>query len=239
MSDCAPTLPETPPTLAATSATVAAPPSAPRDYDSDGFVDGRDSCPLVPGVAPDGCPEKDRDGDGFLDRVDKCADDPGVEPDGCPIPDSDGDGILDPDDRCPRQQETRNGYTDEDGCPDEIPEDLARMTGTIRGIFFDPDKDTLRPDSRPALNRAVGVLQKYSSIRIEISGHTDSTGRVEYCKDTSGRRAAAVKRYLVEHGIDPARLETRGAGPDEPVDTNKTARGRARNRRIEFTILVQ
>jgi len=210
-----------------------------RDRDGDGFMDSQDACPDVPGVAPDGCPLKDRDGDGFLDIVDKCPDDPGVEPDGCPIPDTDGDGILDPDDKCPTQPETRNGYQDEDGCPDEIPTQLAKFTGTIKGIYFDLDKDTIKPKSRPVLDRAVAVLKEFPSIRIEISGHTDSTGSPEYNKDLSGRRAKSVKNYLVEHGIDAGRIESRGAGMDEPVDTNKTAAGRAKNRRIEFTILVQ
>ncbi|MBL9101652.1 MAG: OmpA family protein [Myxococcales bacterium] len=210
-----------------------------RDRDGDGFMDSQDACPDVPGIAPDGCPERDRDGDGFLDSVDKCPDDPGVEPDGCPIPDTDGDGILDPDDKCPTEPETKNGYQDEDGCPDTIPVQLAKFTGTIKGIYFDLDKDTIKPKSKPVLDRAVSVLQEFNTIRIEISGHTDSTGSPEYNKDLSGRRAASVKRYLVEHGVDEKRIETRGAGMDEPVDTNKTAAGRAKNRRIEFTILVQ
>jgi len=210
-----------------------------RDRDGDGFMDSQDACPDVPGIAPDGCPERDRDGDGFLDSVDKCPDDPGVEPDGCPIPDTDGDGILDPDDKCPTVQETKNGYQDEDGCPDEIPVQLAKFTGTIKGIYFDLDKDTIKPKSKPVLDRAVSVLQEFNTIRIEISGHTDSTGSVEYNRDLSRRRAGSVKRYLVEHGVEDARIEVRGAGPDEPVDTNKTAAGRAKNRRIEFTILVQ
>ncbi len=210
-----------------------------RDRDGDGFMDSQDACPDVPGIAPDGCPEKDRDGDGFLDSVDKCPDDPGVEPDGCPIPDTDGDGILDPDDKCPTEPETKNGYQDEDGCPDVIPPKIAAFTGTIKGIYFDLDKDTIKPKSRPVLDRAVSVLQEFDSINIEISGHTDSTGSPDYNRDLSKRRAAAVKRYLVEHGVADARIVTRGAGPDEPIDTNKTAVGRAKNRRIEFTILVQ
>jgi outer membrane protein OmpA-like peptidoglycan-associated protein len=210
-----------------------------RDRDGDGFMDSQDACPDVPGIAPDGCPEKDRDGDGFLDSVDKCPDDPGVEPDGCPIPDTDGDGILDPDDKCPLEPENKNGYQDEDGCPDVIPAKIAAFTGTIKGIYFDLDKDTIKPKSRPVLDRAVSVLQEFDSIRIEISGHTDSTGSPDYNRALSLRRANSVKKYLVEHGVVEARIETRGAGPDEPIDTNKTAAGRAKNRRIEFTILIQ
>ncbi|MBL9103677.1 MAG: OmpA family protein [Myxococcales bacterium] len=210
-----------------------------RDRDGDGFMDSQDACPDVPGIAPDGCPERDRDGDGFLDSVDRCPDDPGVEPDGCPIPDRDGDGILDPADECIDKPETRNGYLDDDGCPDELPPKVPTIVGTIKGIYFDLDKDTIKPKSRPVLDRAVAILKEFPSIRIEISGHTDSTGSPAYNRDLSHRRANSVKKYLVEHGIDAARIETRGAGPDEPIDTNRTPVGRARNRRIEFMIIVQ
>ena len=208
-----------------------------RDRDGDGFLDSRDACPDVPGIAPDGCPERDRDGDGFLDSRDACPDVPGVAPDGCPIPDTDSDGFLDDVDKCPREPETRNGYRDEDGCPDEVPRGLP--IGVIRGIYFDLDKDTIKPRSRPVLDRAVEVFNQHPSIRFEISGHTDSTGGLEYNRDLSRRRAESVRRYLVERGIDGSRITTRGAGPDEPLDTNRTPAGRAKNRRIEFTILVQ
>jgi OOP family OmpA-OmpF porin len=210
-----------------------------RDRDGDGFMDSQDACPDVPGVAPDGCPERDRDGDGFLDSVDRCPDVPGAPPDGCPIPDTDGDGILDDVDRCVDRPETYNGIDDRDGCPDEIPPKVGPIIGTIRGIYFDLDRDTIKPRSRPVLDRAVEVLKEFSEIRIEISGHTDSTGGHAYNRDLSRRRAESVKRYLVEHGIDTNRIQTRGAGPDEPLDTNRTPAGRAKNRRIEFELLVR
>ena len=209
-----------------------------RDRDGDGFLDSRDACPDVPGIAPDGCPERDRDGDGFLDSKDRCPDVPGVAPDGCPIPDTDGDGFLDDVDRCVHEPEKRNGFEDDDGCPDELPPGVT-PTMVIRGIYFDLDRDTIKPRSRPVLDRAVEVFKLHASIKFEISGHTDSTGSLAYNRDLSRRRAEAVRRYLVEHGIDGARITTRGAGPDEPLDTNRTAAGRAKNRRIEFTILVQ
>ncbi len=209
-----------------------------RDRDADGFMDSADACPDVPGVAPDGCPEKDRDGDGFLDSVDRCPDVPGVEPDGCPIPDTDGDGYLDNVDGCPDKPETWNGLEDADGCPDTLPPKIKAIDGVIRGIYFDLDKDTIKPRSRPVLDRAVAVFTEFPSVRIEISGHTDSTGSIAYNRDLSRRRAEAVKAYLVEHGIDHGRIQTRGAGPDEPIDTNRTPAGRAKNRRIEFQVLV-
>ncbi len=207
-----------------------------RDRDGDGFLDSQDVCPDLPGIAPDGCPEKDRDGDGFLDSQDACPDVPGVAPDGCPIPDTDRDGHLDNVDKCIDKPETWNGFEDEDGCPDEVPRSIPR--GTIKGIYFDLDKDTIKPRSRPVLDRAVAVFSEFPSVRVEISGHTDSTGAPAYNRDLSRRRAEAVKRYLVEHGIDAARIETRGAGPDEPVDSNRTPVGRAKNRRIEFELII-
>ena len=212
-----------------------------KDRDGDGFMDSADACPDTPGIAPDGCPEKDRDGDGILDSKDKCPDTPGVpEYDGCPIPDTDGDGILDPNDKCITEPETKNGFEDDDGCPDELPEAVKTYNGVIRGIYFDLNKDTIKPKSEPVLNRAVEVLKEFPSIRIEISGHTDSTGTRDYNLELSRRRAESVKRYLVEKGgVEESRIQTRGAGPDEPIDTNKSAAGRAKNRRIEFMILVQ
>ncbi len=209
-----------------------------RDRDGDGFMDSQDACPDVPGVAPDGCPLKDRDGDGFLDIVDKCPDDPGVEPDGCPIPDTDGDGILDPDDACIPDPETQNGYQDTDGCPDEVPKEVVRFTGRIKGITFETNKAEIRSSSRPTLDDAVKVLKDFPDVRIEISGHTDSQGDRDHNVDLSKRRAEAVKQYMVDKGIDASRIETAGFGPDVPVDTNDTKAGRANNRRIEFKLLT-
>lgn len=211
--------------------------SAPQDHDGDGFLDPQDACPEAAGIAPDGCPKPDRDGDGILGSDDRCPDDGGVEPDGCPVPDTDGDAILDPDDKCLAEPETKNGYLDEDGCPDSIPEDLAKITGIIRGISFDAVTLTLKPKSQPVLDHAVQVLKMYPGVRIEISGHSDSTVNPDYSNPWT-RRARAVGRYLIEHGINETRIEILVVGPDFPLDTNKTARGRARNRRIEFSILV-
>ena len=209
----------------------------PRDSDGDGFLDPDDKCVDTPGVAPDGCPVGDRDGDGFADDQDQCPDTPGIAPDGCPDPDPDKDGILGDDDKCPTEPETKNGYQDEDGCPDEVPKEVAKFTGTIEGIYFDTNKSTIKSKSRPKLDQAVEVLKKFPTIRIEISGHTDSTGSREHNMELSAARAEAVKDYLVNKGIDASRITTRGAGPDSPVDTNDTKAGRAKNRRIEFKIL--
>lgn len=209
------------------------------DTDGDGILDPDDKCVDEPGVPEyQGCPIPDTDGDGILDPDDECVDEPGVpEFKGCPIPDTDGDGILDPDDNCPEEPETKNGFQDADGCPDEVPKEVAKFTGVIEGIYFDTAKATIRKKSRPKLDAAVDVLKKFPDLRIEISGHTDDKGDEAYNQDLSQRRADAVKDYLVSKGIDEARIETRGAGEDEPRETNATKAGRAKNRRIEFKLL--
>jgi OOP family OmpA-OmpF porin len=212
-------------------------PQPPPDRDGDGVLDRDDQCIDVPGEKPSGCPPPaDRDGDGFRDPDDACPDVAGIAPDGCPDRDPDKDGILDPDDACPDKPESKNGFEDGDGCPDEVPGEFGQLE-VLQGVFFDTNKDTLRPESRKRLDEAVAALQKHASVRVEVSGHTDSTGNREHNMELSQRRADAVKRYLVEHGIDAARIETRGAGPDEPLDSNATKSGRAQNRRIEFRIL--
>lgn len=209
------------------------------DSDADGFLDPDDKCPKVAGIAPDGCPALDRDRDGFLDADDACPEEPGVEPDGCPLRDRDGDRILDPDDACPDAAETRNGFDDTDGCPDELPKEVEAFSGVIDGIYFDVDRATIRSKSRAVLDRAVEVLKKHESIRIEVSGHTDSTGGYDHNLELSADRSASVRQYLLDHGVEADRIVTRGAGPDEPIADNGSKDGRQKNRRIEFRILAQ
>ncbi|WP_434418820.1 OmpA family protein [Nannocystis pusilla] len=210
-----------------------------RDSDGDKVFDSKDQCPTVPGVEPDGCPPPDRDRDGFLDNDDKCPEEPGVAPDGCPIRDSDGDKILDPDDKCVDKPENRNGFEDTDGCPDELPAAVTRFTGVIKGIYFDLGKATIKPNSKKTMDGTVKVLKDFPDLRVEIVGHTDNTGSREVNVDLSRRRAESVRDYLVGAGIAPERLQTRGAGPDEPIADNATAKGRAINRRIEYKLLTE
>ncbi|MEX1366073.1 MAG: OmpA family protein [Nannocystaceae bacterium] len=208
------------------------------DADGDGFLDTEDACVDEAGVAPDGCPIGDADGDGFLDDVDQCVDEAGVEPDGCPIRDTDGDGILDDTDECVDEPETTNGFEDGDGCPDEVPEEVKKFTGAIEGIYFQTAKAEIRKTSERKLSEAAKVLAAYPEIRVEISGHTDDRGKRPLNMKLSADRAEAVKTWLTEHGIDAARITTRGAGPDEPVADNGTKDGRSKNRRIEFKIMT-
>jgi len=214
-----------------------APRGCPADTDSDGVLDIDDFCPREAGPAPKGCPDPDPDHDGVPLPCDQCPKEVGVKPTGCPIRDTDGDGIFDDKDKCVDKPETKNGFEDEDGCPDTIPDAVKKFSGVIEGIYFDKNKATIRAQSKGVLASAAKVLQTYPSISLEISGHTSSEGDAAVNQRLSQERADAVKQWLVDNGVPPERLKTRGAGPDEPIADNKTAAGREKNRRIEFKVL--
>jgi outer membrane protein OmpA-like peptidoglycan-associated protein len=112
------------------------------------------------------------------------------------------------------------------------------MSITLRGIYFDFDKSTIKPESRPALEDAAKMLNENPTINVEIQGHTDSKGSDSYNLSLSDRRAASVVAYLVQNlGIDRSRLTSRGYGESMPIATNDTDAGRALNRRVEFAIV--
>ncbi len=107
----------------------------------------------------------------------------------------------------------------------------------LKNIFYDFDKATLRPASIVELNHLVDLLNEYPTMRIEISSHTDNKGTPEYNIVLSNNRSKSVVTYLINHGIDPARLENRGYGLTQPIASNDTDAGRQMNRRTEFRIL--
>lgn len=214
-----------------------APRGCPADTDSDGVLDKDDFCPREAGPAPKGCPDPDPDHDGVPLPCDQCPKEVGVKPTGCPIRDTDGDGIFDDKDKCIDKPETKNGFEDYDGCPDNVPDAVKKFSGVIEGIYFDKNKATIRAQSKGVLGNAAKVLKEYPSISLEISGHTSSEGDAAVNQRLSQERADAVKQWLVDNGVPPERLKTRGAGADEPIADNKTAAGREKNRRIEFKVL--
>jgi outer membrane protein OmpA-like peptidoglycan-associated protein/tetratricopeptide (TPR) repeat protein len=107
----------------------------------------------------------------------------------------------------------------------------------LKNIFFDFDKATLRPESTNELERLTKLLNDVPTLKIEISGHTDSKGADEYNKSLSNNRAKAVLDYLVKAGISAGRLTSVGFGEEQPIATNDTDEGRQLNRRTEFKIL--
>jgi outer membrane protein OmpA-like peptidoglycan-associated protein len=193
---------------------------------------------LVP-AATAATPAADRDGDGVPDERDRCPDQKGpAELDGCP--DRDGDLIPDPEDRCPDEK----GAPQYDGCPPPAGEPIVEIeTDRLSlkdAITFDTGRDTIRPESNRILEEIARVLTANPQLtRIRVEGHTDNVGGKAYNQDLSQRRARAVVRALAQRGVAAGRLEPQGYGFDRPVASNGTALGRAKNRRVEFTILAE
>jgi outer membrane protein OmpA-like peptidoglycan-associated protein len=219
------------------------------DRDGDGILDDVDQCPDDPEDKDDfededGCPDVDNDQDGILDVDDLCPNDPEdkdgwQDEDGCPDPDNDKDRILDVDDACPNEPETYNGVEDEDGCPDR---GRVIVTDTkieiLDKIFFEYDKAIIKSESFPILDAIVATMQGNPDILlVEIQGHTDERGGDQYNLDLSDRRAASVRIYLTEHGVDKGRLQSQGYGESQPLDQRHNEEAWAKNRRVEFLIL--
>jgi len=216
------------------------------DQDGDGIPDVRDKCPTEAEDKDgfqdeDGCPDLDNDEDGILDPKDKCPNeaedfDNFEDEDGCPEVDNDGDGVPDASDRCPNEP----GPASEGGCPKlehvKVTEEKIELN---QAIFFQTAKATIMSKSYGLLDEVASVLKSRPNMKVRIEGHTDSRGGHAYNLRLSQARADSVLAYLVGKGISSDRLEARGYGPDQPVDTNKTAVGRERNRRVEFMITQQ
>ena len=231
------------------------------DRDHDGIVDSLDACPDQPGTAAlHGCP--DRDGYGIADIVDKCPDVPGVSKyQGCPIPDTDGDGINDEEDKCPtvagvaRYQGCPIPDTDGDGvndeedkCPTEVgPASnfgcpvinvaiIEKVNKAAQNIFFTTGSSKLLPKSFKSLKEVVQILKDNPSYKIDVDGYTDNVGNKDKNQVLSEKRSGAVKAYLVGNGIDESKIASTGHGMDDPIANNKTATGRAKNRRVEMKL---
>jgi outer membrane protein OmpA-like peptidoglycan-associated protein len=222
-----------------------------KDTDEDGIPDDIDACPEEPEDHKDpdpndGCPApSDRDGDGIPDKLDKCPDVPedkdGIDDeDGCPEDDADGDGIPDAKDACPKEPGVADPDPKKNGCP-KLGTHLDIGTGrimTMQPVHFATGSATILADSFPMLQEVAGILKANPTIkRMRIEGHTDNRGAADMNLDLSRRRAASVRVWLTEHGIDTGRLESQGYGMTQPIDTNDTDAGRQRNRRVDFKIL--
>jgi OOP family OmpA-OmpF porin len=204
------------------------------DRDGDGIIDSEDKCPDVPGLARyQGCPIPDTDKDGINDELDKCPTVPGLARyQGCPIPDTDGDGVNDEEDKCINEKGPASNY----GCPEINIDIVKRIKLAAQNVFFATASDKLLKQSNKRLDDVVTILNENPSFKIKVDGHTDDQGKDEYNLDLSNRRAASVKAYLVSKGIAESRLTSEGFGETKPVADNKTAAGRAKNRRVEMTV---
>jgi len=215
------------------------------DADRDGVPDGIDRCSDTPaGVTVDGagCPI-DSDRDGVPDGIDQCPDTPvGIRVDarGCSV-DADNDGVSDDKDRCPNTQ--ANVKVDADGCPIVLTEretellDKGRIT--TQEVHFETAKWDILPESQPVLDEIGTILIQWPMLRIEVGGHCDSRGKDAYNLELSQQRAQSVLDYLVQKfpQIPREQYAAKGYGEAQPVASNRTQEGMAKNRRVEFKVL--
>jgi OOP family OmpA-OmpF porin len=159
--------------------------------------------------------------------------------------DSDGDGVSDIFDKCPGTPAGEK--VDGAGCPLPKPdtlkeekivvteEDRRIVNEAIRNLEFDFGKATIRSKSYASLNRVAEILVK-KHFSLKLAGHTDNVGSDAANLKLSKDRAESVKSYLVSQGANPSRIEAIGYGESQPIASNKTAEGRQKNRRVEFTL---
>jgi outer membrane protein OmpA-like peptidoglycan-associated protein len=105
------------------------------------------------------------------------------------------------------------------------------------GVTFATDSSEINPAFRATLDKLVASMNRYPDSLIDVYGHTDSTGSDTYNQSLSERRAQAVANYLTSHGVNSARIRSQGFGETQPVASNATEDGRARNRRVEIKIV--
>jgi OOP family OmpA-OmpF porin len=159
--------------------------------------------------------------------------------------DDDNDGVANKFDKCPG---TPSGtVVDGSGCPLKAVAPIIRekvivtaadrkvVDEAIRNLEFDLGKSTLRPKSYATLNRVASLLVE-KNFSLKLAGHTDNTGSMQLNLSLSKDRAEAVKAYLVSQGANASRIEATGYGPNQPIASNKTAEGRQKNRRVEFSL---
>jgi OOP family OmpA-OmpF porin len=203
------------------------------DADADSVADKDDMCPNVKGTkANKGCP--DTDGDGVVDKNDKCPTEAGpMANGGCPWPDTDGDSILDKDDKCPEVA----GIASEGGCPEIISNEAKMGMGSFaEAILFNLESASFQRGVEKDLDGMLAIINEFPEANFAIRGYTDTSGSVSGNLKLSNARANAVLDYLVENGIDTARLTATGFGQESPIASNKTRAGRVQNRRVEVKV---
>jgi OOP family OmpA-OmpF porin len=122
-------------------------------------------------------------------------------------------------------------------APKPAPKPVAQKVTLAADVLFDFDKSVIKPDGK---NKLDDLSQKIRAINLEVViaiGHADSIGTDAYNQKLSVRRAESVKAYLVSKGVEPNRIYTEGKGEKQPVASNKTKDGRAKNRRVEIEVI--
>lgn len=159
--------------------------------------------------------------------------------------DDDGDGVANKFDKCAGTP--ANTVVDGAGCPLKAPAQIIKekvivteadrrvVDEAIKNLEFDLGKSTIRSTSYATLNKVAELLVA-KDFSLKLAGHTDNTGSMALNLRLSKDRAEAIKTYLVSQGANASRIEATGYGPNQPIASNKTADGRQKNRRVEFTL---
>jgi len=217
------------------------------DSDGDGYPDAIDECPEEKedgkGKEPsNGCPAPaDADQDGIPDSMDKCPNeaedfDGLSDKDGCPEEDNDNDKVPDVKDACPEEVGPANREAGLNGCPTLTKVTTDGKVEILKSVEFESGNARIKPTSFPILDEVVLLMKARLEMTIDVQGHTDSKGIRDKNVKLSQERAAAVVKYISDHGVSSTRLKSEGFGPDKPLDTNNTDAGRAKNRRVEFVV---
>jgi len=140
-----------------------------------------------------------------------------------PVGDSDGDGVPDDQDACP-------------GTPPGVKVDAkgCEIILSLSGVNFEFDSSKLTAQGEETLKGVLGLINENSTKKLELAGHTDSVGTDAYNMGLGERRANSVKSFLMDHGVDAARMTARSYGESQPVESNDTSEGRAANRRVDI-----
>ena len=202
------------------------------DTDGDGVADPQDECVDVVGLKElNGCP--DADADGIADAKDGCPQVAGPAlNNGCPWPDTDGDSVLDKDDQCVDVA----GTVANNGCPEASVEVVAKLNAYAKTILFDSGKASFKEQAYSALTAMNAIFKEYPTAKFDLGGHTDSAGGAKSNQKLSENRVNAVRDWFVSNGIAADRLTATGFGETTPIDSNRTRKGRANNRRVEVKL---
>jgi outer membrane protein OmpA-like peptidoglycan-associated protein len=145
------------------------------------------------------------------------------------------DGI----DQCP--DTPADTQVDPRGCPMTEEAKILLDTGSLvlRDIQFEVNSAQLKPQAFPALEKVGTILAQWPELRLEVGGHTDSSGDAEYNRELSLKRAQSAADYIRDTypTITEDQLEVKGYGEDQPIATNETREGKTKNRRVEFTVI--
>jgi len=147
------------------------------------------------------------------------------------VVDTDGDGVPDSKDKCPEIK----GSVANNGCILSEKE-LATIKEASSHIYFESGSAKIKEESYKDLDKLVKVLKSHPEVKAKVEGHTDSSGNAEKNLQLSKDRAAAVLKYLVEHGEKPDHVSSEGYGITKPIASNDTKEGKAKNRRVEVIV---